>query len=423
MKNKYNLPKKKLGKIFITLSTIFFPLFSCFFIVSLNSNDLITEELSLVLLVLSSFFFVLFITGIIFIKTGTDKIKSKLKKPFRYALTVFAAIYVIGGYSVVGVLYFPGSKFKDWLITTAMTTMNHKYLATWFYNSYDVNNVLANNVVIESGEDTNPDLIVFSEPDFNQVTFKNEFEKEVLVKDEGNELYKIIDIKRDKFKGKLAVIYDPSKVKLGTSKGMGKTLDNSYGQFITEIASRYNAVLAINAGGFYDPDWNSTGGVPHGVVISDGKLVANNIRANNSGGIIGFNKENKLILSRMSATKAISQGIRDAVDFGPFLIVNGKSSFINGNGGWGDAPRTAIGQRADGIVLFLVIDGRQVGSIGADMGDLAQVMMDYGAINAANLDGGTSTAMSLNGQIINSPRNGNFQERTRPVPNAWLLVE
>ena len=422
--NEFNkVPKKKLGRIFIILSTIFFPLFSCLYVVSINSTKLISSSLSMLILLLSSFFFVLLITGIIFVKQGTDVVISRFKKGTKIALTVLAAVYVVGAYSVLGILYFPGSKFKDWLITTAMTTMNHQYFATWFYNDYDVSVVLANNTVIESGEDTNPDLIQFTEPDFDQVTYKNKYEKEIFTKVEGNDLYKIIDIDRDGFKGKLAVVYDPSKVKLGISKGTGNELSSSYGQYITQISSRYNAVIAINAGGFYDPDWNSTGGVPHGVVISDGKLIANNSKATGSGGIIGFNKDNKLILSRMSASQALKQGIRDAVDFGPFLIVNGKASFVNGNGGWGEAPRTAIGQRADGIVLLLVIDGRQVGSMGADMNDLTQVMLDYGAINAANLDGGTSTAMSLNGQIISNPRNGNFQAKTRPVPNAWIVVE
>jgi len=421
--NENKLPKKKLSGIFITIGIIFFPVLSCLYIVSLNSAELISNTLAVPILILAIFSLVLFITGIIFKKTGTDIVRRKLKTVPKVALSILALLYVVGAYSVVGMLYLPNTGFKDWLITTAMTTMNHQYLATWFYDSYDVNSVLANNVVIESGEDTNPNLITFNEPDFNQVTYKNEFEKKILTKDKGNDLYKIIDIERDGFKGKMAVIYDPSKVKLGISKGTGNALDNSYGQFITEIASRYNAAIAINAGGFYDPDWNSSGGVPHGVVISDGKLIANNSKATGTGGIIGFNQENKLILGRMSANEALRRGIRDAVDFGPFLIVNGKPSFVSGNGGWGDAPRTAIGQRADGIVLLLVIDGRQVGSIGADMGELTQVMLDYGAINAANLDGGTSTAMSLNGQIISNPRNGNFQAKTRPVPNAWIVVE
>ena len=417
------LPKKKLGKRFIALGIILFPLFSSLYVVSIFSNDLITEKMSLPVLVIAVFSFLLLITGIVFVRTGKDVIKSRLRPIFRYALYLFAVLYVGIGYSVLAMLYLPGTGFKDWLITTAMTTMNHQYLATWFYDDYDVNIVLANNTVVESGEDTNPDLISFTTPNFDQKTFKNEFEKEILTKEEGNDLYKIIDINRKGFRGKMAVIYDPSHVKLGVSRGSGTELESSYGQFITTIASRYNAVLAINAGGFYDPDWNSTGGVPHGVVISNGKLIANNIRANSSGGIIGFNQDNKLVLSRMSASQALKAGIRDAVDFGPFLIVNGKASYINGNGGWGEAPRTAIGQREDGIVLLLVIDGRQKGSIGADMGDLTQIFLDYGAINAANLDGGTSTAMELNGEIISNPRNGNFQAKTRPVPNAWIVVE
>lgn len=417
------LPRKKLGKIFVALGIFLFPLMSCLYIVSIYSNNLISEKMSLLVLIIAIFSFLLLITGIIFIKTGTDVSRRRMRWPFKVILGLFALVWTVGGYTIVGLLYIPGTGFKDWLITTAMTTMNHKYLATWFYDSYDVNIVMANNSVVESGEDTNPDLIKFSELNFNQETYKNEYEKEILTKDEGNDLYKIIDIERPKFKGKMAVIYDPSHVKLGVSKGTGTTLSGSYGQFITAIASRYNAVIATNAGGFYDPDWNSTGGVPHGVVISEGKLIANNVRSGNGGGIVGFDKDNKLILARMSASQALKKGIRDCVDFGPFLIVNGKSSFINGNGGWGEAPRTAIAQRADGIVLLLVIDGRQKGSVGADMNDLTQVLLDYGAINAANMDGGTSTAMELNGEIISNPRNGNFQAKTRPVPNAWIVVE
>lgn len=421
--NKDVLPKKKIGKIFIGLAIFLFPLFSCLYVVSINSNGLISETLSLPVLFVAVLSFILLLYGIYFVKTGKDTSKTKMKLPFKVVLGVLAFCWVVGGYTVLGLLYLPGTGFKDWLITTAMTTMNHQYYATWFYDDYDVNLVLANNRVVESGEDSNPDLIKFSEPNFNQTTYKNEFERQILTKDEGNDVYKIIDIERDGFKGKMAVIYDPSKVKLGVSKGIGTSLGDSYGQYITEIASRYNASIAINAGGFYDPDWNSTGGVPHGPVISDGKLVTNFRKIGMNGGIIGFTKDNKLILSRMSAEEALDAGVRDAVDFGPFLIVNGKPSFIRGNGGWGTAPRSAIAQREDGIVLLLAIDGRQVGSQGADLVQVTELLQDYGAINAANLDGGTSTAMELNGQIITNPRNGNFQAKTRPVPNAWIVVK
>ena len=418
-----NLPKKRLGRIFMVLGMILFPLLFCLYVVSVNCNNLVGSKASFVLLLTSAFSFVMLVMGVFFYKTGVDKLKFKFKKGLVIAFSIFIVLYSVGGFTFVGLLYLPGSPFKPWLVTTAMTTMTHQYLATWFYNDYDVNQVMASNIVVESGEDTNPDLINFKEPDFNSVTYANQYEKEVLTKNKDNDVYKIIDINRPKMKGKLAVVYDPSKVIVGVSKGMGTNLNKSYGQFITEISSSYNASIAINAGGFYDPNWNSTGGVPHGVVISRGKLVANNSKLTNGGGIVGFDQDNKLVLTRVSANQALKMGIRDCVEFGPYLIVNGKASFVAGNGGWGQAPRTAIGQRADGIVLLLIIDGRQTGSVGADMGDLTQIMLDYGAINAANMDGGTSSAMSLNGQIITNPRNGSFAAKTRPVPNAWLVLK
>lgn len=417
------LPRKRLGKLFLGLAVFLFPLFSCLYIVSIYSSGLINEKMSLLVLLIAVFSFLLLITGIVFVITGKDTPRKKLRLPFKIILGLFAICWTVGGYTIVGLLYWPGTGFKSWLITTAMTTMNHQYLATWFYDDYDINQVIAHNYVAESGEDTDPNLINFSELDFNQTSYKNEYDKEVLTKEEGNDLYKIIDIKTKKFKGKLAVVYDPSKVKLGVSKGIGTSLSGTYGEYITEIASRYDAVIATNASGFYDPDWNSRGGVPHGPVISEGKLVTNFKRIATGGGLVGFDKDNRLILSRMSAQEALNAGIRDAVDFGPFLIVNGKASFVKGNGGWGDAPRTAIGQREDGIVLLLVIDGRQTGSVGADMSDLTEVMLNYGAINAVNMDGGTSSAMELNGDIITNPRNGDFKAKTRPVPDAWIVVK
>lgn len=415
--------KKNRGRGLLLLGLLFFPLFFYLFIISLHSHTLINKPLGIVMLVLSIISLVLLVVGIVkCIKNRKNKGR-KLKKGIKAILIIFFSLYILGSSTVMILLYGPDDRFRNWLVTTAMTTMNHQYFATWFYSDDMIKEILSNNTVVESGDDTNPDLIDINDPDFSNTVYANEYEEAVLKKDKGNDLYKIIDIQRSNFKGKLAVIYDPSKVKIAVSKGTGTSLSNSYGQYLTKISQDNNAIIATNAGGFYDPNWNSTGGVPHGVVIQDGKLIANNKRAVSVGGIIGFNKENKLVLSRMTAQEALNAGIRDAVDFGPFLIVNGESSYIKGNGGWGQAPRTAIGQRKDGIVLLLVIDGRQTGSVGADMNDLAQVMADYGAYNAANLDGGTSTAMTLNHQIISNPRNGNFQAKTRPIPNAWIVVE
>ena len=122
----------------------------------------------------------------------------------------------------------------------------------------------------------------------------------------------------------------------------------------------------------------------------------------------------------MSANEALANGIRDAIEFGPFLIVNGKRSFVKGNGGWGIAPRSAIGQRQDGIVLFLVINGRIPSSIGADMIDLCDVLENYGAYNAANLDGGSSSELVINQEIVNTPVAGG-SNGLRDMPTFWVV--
>ena len=176
----------------------------------------------------------------------------------------------------------------------------------------------------------------------------------------------------------------------------------------------------MNAGGFYDPDWNGNGALPHGVVFSNGEIVSEYVEANVGGGFIGFTKEDKFVLGSMSKYEAQKMGMRDAVQFGPFLIINGKRSFVRGNGGWGIAPRTAIGQRKDGIVLFLVINGRLANSIGADMIDLCDIMENYGAYNAANLDGGSSSELVIEGKIINTPVAGG-SNGLRNMSTFWVV--
>lgn len=346
------------------------------------------------------------------------KEKKKMHKSTKIALIIFISLFLLGSGTGLTLLYGPWGNFRNWLITTAMTTMNHQYLATWFYSDETIAEVLDQNQVIESGEATDSSLIEFVDYDTAIVTYKNKYDKEILTKDAGNDNYKVININEPGLRGYLVAIYHPEKVKIATSKYMGYS-----GQMLVDMAKNSNALVAMNASGFIDPEYNSNGGVPHGVVIKDGKIISNEAKLSNSGGIIGFTNDNKLVLAKISGQQAIAQGIRDAVEFGPFLIVNGEPSFIRGNGGWGDAPRSAIGQRKDGIVLFLVMDGRDYASgiLGADMVDMTEILMNYGAYNAANLDGGTSSGLAINGTLINKPVNGGGQKMTRAIPNAWIL--
>lgn len=340
--------------------------------------------------------------------------KKTMKKWKKRLLATVLVLFIVGGSSGLFLLYGPWSGFRDWLITTAMTTLSHQWIATIFYSDETIADVMANNAVIETGEDTNTDeveLVAY----LDDVKYENEYEEAILKKDEGNDLYKVIDISGKGYTGHLVAVYDPSKISVCTTKYLG-----TKGQYLVDMATQNNAVVAINGGGFVDPNYNSLGGVPQGTVIKNGKIISNR-NYKKSGGIIGFTKDNKLILARMTASEAIKKGVRDAVTFGPFLIVNGKASFIKGNGGWGQAPRTAIGQRKDGIVLFLVIDGRMVGRPGADMVDLTEIMQKYGAYNAANLDGGTSCGLVVNGKLINDPVNGNGKHKTRMIATGFIV--
>ena len=341
------------------------------------------------------------------------------KNKVKIFLIVFLIMISLGIGGVLTLLYGPYHGFRDWLITTAMTTKSHQYLATSFYSKDVIEKVLDENEVIESGESTDTSLIKFKDYDDSIVTYKNKYDKEILTK--GNNNYKLININENGLRGYLVAIYDPSKVKIATAQNMGVT-----GEMLTSITKRENAMIGMNASGFIDPNYNSNGGLPHGMVIKDGKIVSNEVKAPVGGGMIGFDKNNTLILnSRMSAKEAIQNGIRDAIEFGPYLIVNGQASFIRGNGGWGQAPRSAIAQRKDGIVLFLVMDGRDYtgGVLGADMVDMTEILLRYGAYNAANLDGGTSSGLVINNELINKPVNGSGKQKTRAIPNAWIVLK
>ena len=341
-------------------------------------------------------------------KKNQKKKKSKKKK------IVIGLSSVLGFFAIIlFLLYGPWAGFRNLWITTAMTTMNHQYLATMLYSDETIQEVLRKNAIIEPAGKTNTSLIKFTKYKKSTV-YKNKYEEQILDRNE-KDLYKVIDIQGKSYKGFLVAIYDPSRISIATSKYLGKR-----GEAITTVAKDNNAIIAMNAGGFYDPDWNSNGALPHGTVISNGKVISDYDDAKMGGGFIGFTKENKLVLGKFSKSEALKMGMRDAVEFGPFLIINGKSAFVKGNGGWGIAPRTAIGQRKDGIALFLVINGRLATSIGADMGDLTEIMENYGAVNAANLDGGSSTELVINNKIINTPVAGG-KNGLRDMATFWIV--
>lgn len=341
-----------------------------------------------------------------------NKIVKKRRGPKIVVIIIIFTMISIGGGAFF--LYGPYSGFRNFLITTAMTTMNHQYLATFFYSDDVIYKVLEENKLIENSESTNTLKINTSK--IETVVYKNKYEKDILEHNE-NEEYKLLEIKEKNFSGYLVAIYNPAKIKLTVSNKLGKS-----GEYLIDMAKRENAIVAINGGGFIDDTTLNSGGNADGILIKDSQIISSK-RYGRSGGLIGFTKDNKLYLGRISANEAISLGIRDAVEFGPFLIVNGEASKVVGNGGFGLHPRTVIGQRKDGVVLFLIIDGRRIDSVGADMGDLIKIMQRYGAYNAANLDGGNSSALVIENKLINHPINWSNEEATRPIADGFIVVK
>ena len=389
--------------------------------------DPILEHKKLFLILLLSIILI-FIIIVIIRKKKHKKLKDSIRK---IILTVLMTLYVVCYFDLLVVLYVP-KEFKEWLITTAMQTMHHQYFCKWFYSPDDIDYVMSQNYVEESGESTDASLIKKEVEE--KVVYENEYEEAILKKEHKDDLYKIIELDVNGCHGYLAAIYDPTTVHVAVTNRVGK-----YGQYVTDMAKDRGAVLAINGGGFWDPGNTSTGGYPTGITIVDGKIVTNGEYGWNvqSGGIIGFDSEGILhLLKNTTAQEAIDMGITDAVSWGPFLIVNGNPSFIKGNGGWGYAARTAIGQREDGIVLFLTVDSNATRTKGADMVDLTEIMQNYGAINAANLDGGTSTVMVMPQNtalkynpdckddycLINDPIDGALRHMTRAIADAFVVV-
>lgn len=196
--------------------------------------------------------------------------KTKKSNFLKYFFTIafcFGSITCILG---IFLLYGPFYGFRDWLITTAYTTMSHKYLATYFFDEETINDCMNRNKITEAQVTTNIELINFKNNIKNSnIKYANEYEEAILKRDEKNNDYKIIKIKEEKYTGLLAVIYDASRVKTVVSSNLG-----TKGEYLTQISKKNNSLVAINAGGFLDENFKGTGGAPLGITISDGKFLS-----------------------------------------------------------------------------------------------------------------------------------------------------
>ncbi len=389
---------------FLTVFTLFLmPISISILIVMLNNYEKYDSTLKTAILLLNVAFLTTFIYSFLnMIKQKRIINTNRIIIKFAVLLLFVAYVFEIG--TMIKFVYYDDN-FKDWLITSSASTINHKGLATKIYSKYTVDEVLENKEEIE------PDLIDFS-VDYDISLYANEYEKEILEREEGA-LYKLIQFKYNGFDCHMIAIYDPTRIEVGFNKNNKK-----YGKVLTDILKSNNAILGINGGGYR---WST--GYPLGLIVHDGKIIYSSSTAKHMTAAINY--DGVLMVGKISAKEVKEKNIKEAVSFGPALIVNGKAATFKGTGGSGLNPRTVIAQRKDGIVLFLVVNGygsrlSWKGRGGVYYTDLITILQRYGAYNAANMDGGSSATMVINGKLINDPCDP-VKDGQDLIRSAWML--
>lgn len=337
------------------------------------------------------------------------KKKAKIKK--LTIICIIADLFALTGFFV---MYGPWGYFRKLYVTTASKTMEHAYLAKVFYSEKQITNILSQNYFVELEDDSNLNDIVINTKE--KTSYSNKYEKELLTREKGNDLYKVLDIKVGNANAYLVAIYDPTKVKaIGMKQFGGKK-----GERVITMCERYGGVVCINGGRFVDAGYGS--GIPQGYVIENGKIRwSDGDSSKQRGDIIGMSKEGKLmLLTNVTGKEALKQGVDSGIEFGPFLIVNGKSMEIVGDP-WGKAPRVAIAQRKDGVMMFLVVDGKNYIN-GASLQNMVDTLKMYGAYNAANLDGGQSATLIVENKLRNNPPAAAKSTNGRYVTTGFGLI-
>ncbi|MBR6256886.1 MAG: phosphodiester glycosidase family protein [Lachnospiraceae bacterium] len=322
---------------------------------------------------------------------------------FLLVTIVLLGVFLYGAVKLI--LKGPSSAMSTQYVSTFHETSALKWLPGVFLSEEEVEAILAKNMMPEAevGTVSDKDLIVIDE------TPKEDVDPIV-----------VEEIFGATYHGYMMIVQDPSTVYLGVIDQFAQ----SSGWIVPAFAEKYGAIGGVNGGEFVDMGSYSYTAMPVGGVISQGQgLFENN--AAGAWNLVCMTNENKLLLLKGYSVKAaLDMGVRDGChvrhETGPFLIIDGESLEVPDTEvyGGGKNPRTAIGQRSDGVMLLCVIDGRQASSLGATFKDMIDIMKEYGAVNAACLDGGTSSQMYYNGEIINNPYSPTGPRR---CPTAWLV--
>ena len=330
-------------------------------------------------------------------------------------IIIVLLITIIVEIALIRLEVFP--RIQTLIVTSTMTTLKSQYIARIFASQAQIKKIMNENRVEETVEVFDKSEIVIPKtipPKASALTHVIPISTKTLPIVINTDSIKLINIKGDGYKGHMFIVSNPKRVKLAVAKNIGKV-----GAKLTQLINSENAIGGINAGGFTDRGGVGNGGIPTGIIVKNGKVVWS-VSSQKKYDIIGLDKDGILTLGNFTIKEIKEKQIVDAISFGPKLIVNNKPTRIIGDGGWGINPRSVIGQKKDGTIILLEIDGRQLSSHGATIREVQRVMIQYGAVNAANLDGGSSSTIYYKGQLINSPCSS-AGERT--LPDAFVITK
>ena len=332
---------------------------------------------------------------------------------FTTILAVVLALLLIVAVIIKG----PSPAARTTFVTTVLESGNFKFMASVFLSDEEIQEIVNSTSMGEMDADIDSGLI------------DTESEVEGNFDENGIE---ISEVNGRGFHATMMVVKDPSKVRVGSTYPW-----TEYGKELDKICNEAGAIAGVN-GGLYQADANK-GGKPYGVCVVNGEIQCNDPSGWKGLYLIGLDNNNVLRIESVDGwTKqqledyVKTEGIRDAVAFQDEasdsnnhfvpLVINGEARELKGAGS-GANPRTAIGQRADGAILLLVTDGRgSAGHLGATASDLINVMMQYGAVNAANLDGGSSSCMYYKDQYLMTSVTLYYANASWRLPTAFVVM-
>lgn len=336
-----------------------------------------------------------------------------LGKVFAFVGVTVGMVFVCLLLTITLICHGPSNSAKELFATTILETGQLKFLANVFLSKDEIEGIVSKNSLQDMNVEIDENLI------------KTNIDKT-------KELIEIHEVNGNNFEGKMMVVNDPSKISLATTYPWGE-----YGKELGVLTEDAGAIAGVNGGIYYSS--GNKGGRPLGVTVSNGEIQ--DISLGLVGlYLIGFDENNLLrIISLDGMNKAQveelikTEKIRDAVAFQEEssdknnhfvkLIINGEKRELNGMGS-GANPRTAIGQRKDGSVLILVTDGRgKNGHLGATASDIIDIMAEYGAVNAANLDGGSSSSLYYNHEYLMTSVTFYYANSSWRLPTAFVVKD